>query len=160
MNRKQEIYYSVKDGNLKELETLMKEERNVFDVRPYSQSLLLHACLYEQTEIASYLIKRGFDVNEKDNDGFTPLHACAENHLVKLAELLLQNGADVDIKDSFGNTPLLKAILHADINIDVIKVLLDYSADPEVKNKFGSTALSLALKIKNNTLLKLFNTKK
>ena len=48
----------------------------------------------------------GTDVNEKDDDGWTPLHYAAYGVHKEIVELLIAEGADVDAKDRHGNTPL------------------------------------------------------
>lgn len=154
------IYFSIKENNLGALDRLLTKQKDIFSIRPYSQSLIIHACFENNIQITEYLIKKGFDVNEKDNNGFTPLHACAEYNFAELAELLLKNGAIPDTQDSFGNTPLMKATLHWDKNIDFIKIILKYKGNPDKKNNSGSSPRSLADKMKSDQLIKLFNLKK
>ena len=160
MEETKKIYFSIKENNLTELDRLLKEQNDFFSIKPYDQSLLTHACFENNIGIAEYLIKKGFDVNEKDHNGYAPLHACAEYNFAFLAELLLHNGANPDIKDKFGNTPLMKATLHWDKNIEVIKVLLNHNSNTDEKNNFGSSPRSLADKMQANTLISLFNLKK
>ena len=51
--------------------------------------------------------------NEKDNDGWTPLHyACSYSHLVTV-DALVARGAIVNEKDDRGQTPLHYACLHS-----------------------------------------------
>ena len=42
------------------------------------------------------LLERGFDINSKDNNGGTALHAAARYGRMNAAELLLQRGIDID----------------------------------------------------------------
>ena len=51
----------------------------------------------------------------------------------------MEQGADVDARDNFGNTPLM----HAGLNVDVIKLLLDRGADHTLENNFGITPLKI-----------------
>lgn len=160
MEELKKIYFSIKENNLRELDRLLTGQKDLISIKPYSQSLIIHACFENNIQIVEYLIQKGFDVNEKDNNHFAPLHACAEYNFAKLAELLLKNGAIPNIKDSFGNTPLMIATLHWDKNIDVIKVLLDNKANPDEKNNSGSSPRDLADKMKSDQLINLFNIKK
>jgi ankyrin repeat protein len=44
-------------------------------------------------------IGEGYDVNEPDADGLTPLHMAAINNNYGAAKILLEAGADVDPQD-------------------------------------------------------------
>jgi formylglycine-generating enzyme required for sulfatase activity len=52
------------------------------------------------------LVRRGADVNLKDRDGRTPLHAAVENNRWKLAALLVEKGAMADIRNGDGESAL------------------------------------------------------
>jgi ankyrin repeat protein len=61
-------------------------------------------------EIAELLIAEDANVNEKDDNGSTPLHFAAVNGPKVIVELLIAEGADVNAKDERGKTPLDLAI--------------------------------------------------
>ncbi len=42
-------------------------------------------------------------MNEKNDGGFTPLHAAALNGHKEIAELLIEKGADLNAKDGIGS---------------------------------------------------------
>ena len=53
------------------------------------------------------LKKTGIQINEKDNEGRTPLSYAASRNAVEIAKLLLkQAGIQVNEKDNEGRTPL------------------------------------------------------
>lgn len=49
---------------------------------------------HDWPEAAAALIKRGCDVNAKDNDGFTPLHQAGQFNRRELASVLIEHGAE------------------------------------------------------------------
>lgn len=63
---------------------------------------LHHASEIQNLKMVSLFIKRGADVNIKDNEGVTPLFLTDNIELIKL---LLKNGAEINTKDSTGQTP-------------------------------------------------------
>jgi len=99
------------------------------------------------------LIKRGADVDAKDNDGDTPLHLATERNFIEIAKLLIERGADVNAKNSWGETPLHMASYHN--RIEIAKLLLDAGADVEAKNMFGMTPLYFTDTIKKIKLAQL-----
>jgi len=68
-------------------------------------------------------LKRGADVNAKDEYGRTPLLEAARNGHKAVAELLIAKGADVNAKDNNGRTPLYYAL-----NTGVAKILKRHGA--------------------------------
>lgn len=58
-------------------------------------------------EVATYLIKRGADVNACRTTGFTALHIAAGRGDCNMANLLLQNHADIEASHCSGFTFIL-----------------------------------------------------
>lgn len=81
------------------------------------------------------LLKRGADVNAKNDIGYTALHFAAQEGHAAVAKLLLAKGAEVDALDVNGNTPLSNAVYNE--KLDVVRLLLDAGADADLQNEHG-----------------------
>ena len=76
---------------------------------PASGAAPLHlAVLFDQREMARFLLANGADLNTraKDKHGGTPLHWAAALGRVEMARLLIEAGADVNAADNNAFTPL------------------------------------------------------
>ncbi|MFC1841791.1 ankyrin repeat domain-containing protein [Candidatus Dependentiae bacterium] len=101
--------------------------------------------------IATSLIKYGARVNEKNNNGMTPLHTAMLCGRKKMAALLLENDACIDIKNNLGNTPLHLAVCNN--RNEKLKWLIQCGADINIKNNQGNTPLHIAVYCKNHPLI-------
>lgn len=78
--------------------------------------------------------------NDKDANGYTPVHAAASYGHLELLRYLITQGGNVDIADSDGDTPL-----HSVEDVTTAKVLIEeFSADWRLKNSEGQTVRKLA----------------
>ena len=107
------------------------------------------ASRYGHLEIVKHLIVKGAEVNQKDNEGKTPLHeASSEDHL-DIVKHLIEKEADVNAVSIKGETPL-----HANSNgkfwkrneIEIAQILLNHGANIAAKNFLGETSADLAKK--------------
>lgn len=106
-------------------------------------TVLIDAVIAGNAEIVTLLIKYKGNVNQKGNDGLTPLHlACTYN--LTIVKLLLDHGADVNTKADArkGITPLMVATSHG--CVDVTRLLLERGANVNAKIKVHDTALTMA----------------
>lgn len=91
------------------------------------------------------LIDKGADINEKDEDGWAPLHNAATKRDVNgyhLIALLISNGANVNVKNSSGDTPLhLAASNLGSRYVRSIMVLLNQGAKIDERNTKQQTPL-------------------
>ena len=81
---------------------LSAEEQKKLDDR------LLKLCFSSKyyVEEVKKLIKKGADVNTKNQNGWTPLHLASWNRYLKIVELLIKNGADVNAENKRDKTSL------------------------------------------------------
>jgi ankyrin repeat protein len=118
--------YSKKANN----ELIIKSLKEGIDVNAKSDrglTLLHDASLFDNYELAKFLIGYGADVNAKNNFNGTPLHY-AES--LKMTKLLVENGADVNAQT---NTEY-ETKLHTCVNPEEAKYLLEHGADPHLRN--------------------------
>lgn len=102
--------------------------------------------------VAGTLASSGLSVNQKDQDGLTPLAFAAQAGAERVMGLLLKMKANPHVGDAEGNTPLHWA---ATMNkIKAAEMLLFYGGDPNGQNKIGATPLHMAAVKKESTLLR------
>ena len=71
-----------------------------------SSSTLLHnAAAQGDADLLLQYINEGYNVNERDKDGKTPLHYANKNNKSLCVGILMCKGADLTIKDNEGKTP-------------------------------------------------------
>ena len=108
----------------------------------YAQDLdsqLLDAAKSGQTDKVQALLQSGARVNEKDNEGRTPLMFASAYGHSSIVQVLLDAGADVNAKANNGSTALVGASWNG--HTDTVQVLLANGAKVNEKNRDGVTAL-------------------
>ncbi len=79
------------------------------------------------TEVLKLLIEEGANVNDKNEDGDTPLHLVpTRTYGEEFVKLLLDAGADVNAKNKYGDTPLGDARYSGE---EIRKLLRDAKTD-------------------------------
>ncbi|KAJ1796759.1 hypothetical protein LPJ59_003548 [Coemansia sp. RSA 2399] len=89
-------------------------------------------------------------VNAKDENGYTPLHAAASWKHIDLLKYLIANGGNVNIVDADGDTPL-----HICEDVECAQILLDNGADPNIENHEGLTPVHTTLENEATDVTKL-----
>ncbi|MEN4473129.1 ankyrin repeat domain-containing protein [Mycolicibacterium cosmeticum] len=90
-------------------------------------------------------INEGFDVNESDANGLTPLQMAAINKNYDAAKALLEAGARVDLQDKWATTSPWRAVFGKDGTLPLVELLLHFGADPTIENESGNSPLAQRL---------------
>jgi tetratricopeptide (TPR) repeat protein len=102
-----ELLEAAKAGDLSRVKKLLTTGADIRCTDPEFGATPLHWAAYKgHRRIVSLLLKRGADVNAKNNDGRTPLMFAAGFGHRQVAKLLVQYKADPTVKDKDGNTAL------------------------------------------------------
>jgi quinoprotein dehydrogenase-associated probable ABC transporter substrate-binding protein len=104
---------------------------------------LSNALIANDLDRVKFLVGKGADVNQPDNQGWTPLISAARQRHDDMIKLLIELGADVNLAKSEGTTPLIAAASRD--HVPSIKVLLEHGADIEKPGPQGFRALPLAI---------------
>lgn len=95
-----------------------------------------------QIENLERILSTGFNINQTDSSGNTPLIIVSQKENTGLVKMFLDIGADPNITNSLGNTALHEAVKTG--NIETCRLLLNSDTDKKSKNKEGYTPLDLA----------------
>jgi hypothetical protein len=88
-------------------DTTTRSTSSVISHQTNSGQTLLHlACFLNYSDLASFLITRGIDMDARDRNGCTALHFAALSGSKECARLLLIAGADMEIVNVLGKTPV------------------------------------------------------
>ena len=116
----------------------------------------LHVAAFNNAaEFAKLLLAYGAEVNEANNDGWTPLHNVASKYssgynTLELAKLLIDNGADVNAKGGKYGVTSLHSAVRRDIvtgETEFTQLLIDNGADVNARTG-GQTPLYAAIQEK------------
>ncbi|CAB0045217.1 unnamed protein product [Trichogramma brassicae] len=143
------------DNDISELLFEIADEKNrpvLIDAQDEKGNAPLHLALEGGSKVtAELLLKRGADLDLKNNDGSTALHVICKRAMYwedglpewffKINQNLLRT-IRVDARDNFGKTPLELAL--SDGNETLVRLLLKNGADVNLANCDGSVPLHLA----------------
>jgi ankyrin repeat protein/beta-lactamase regulating signal transducer with metallopeptidase domain len=147
------IHDAAKAGDLAKVKALIDNLGPISSEGDERWMPLHWAASYGHKDVVQLLLANKADVNEKDEDGRTPLHAVTRKDV---AQLLLAKGADVNAKDENGRTPLHN---EAGWHKDVVQLLLAKGADVNAKASNGDTPLRDAAGFGLNDIVELLLAK-
>ncbi|MBK8253564.1 MAG: ankyrin repeat domain-containing protein [Polyangiaceae bacterium] len=103
---------------------------------------LLDAVGTNRADVVRMVLAAGADPNVENDEGVSPLRACAEKGSVEIARTLLLCGAAKTI-NQWGGPGAMTALGLAvrGLHVEMVKLLLAYGADPRAKDVDGLDAL-------------------
>ncbi len=138
-----ELMHAVCYGTWKEVKDLLARGANPNYNDGYHSNVLSRAVFDWRGDIAKHLIDHGADVNQRNDDGTTPLMIAGfvSRNWLQLIAFLLNRGADINAVDRDGRTILMRAIRFG--FYDQARFLIERGADTSVKDRYGKTALDI-----------------
>jgi ankyrin repeat protein len=154
------------EGTDEIIELLISEGADINVKGSYDGRTPLMCAAANSKKAVELLLAKGAEVNTIGVDGMTALIQSIFGILsgsvtTEVCDLLLEKGADVNSQligaDATGWTALMFA--SSNEKVDLVKYLILKGADINLKAKDGTTALSLAIKEKNEEIIKMLKGK-
>jgi ankyrin repeat protein len=147
-NNASALFYAITAGDVQTADLLIaagaKLDNRMTLLGQFQIWPMTFAALGDEAGLVDFLIGKGANVNEVDDDGLSALAWATLTNHVQTIQVLLARGAKVDQVDKFGMTPLLYAASVYYGDTAVLEKLIGAGADLKAKNKQGQTALDLA----------------
>ena len=119
-----------------------KQVKSPQEIRQHLADYLFEAARIGDDNIIREFAASHYDLNVRDEKGYTPLILAAYHGHSSTVDLLIKNKADPCAKDNNGNTALMGALFKGEINI--AHTLATSDCDPDQSNKAGQTAAMYA----------------
>jgi ankyrin repeat protein len=117
----------------------------------------LNAASWGDTKFVKLLIKKGVDINTKENDVMnaeqSAITYAACYGSTEIVKLLIEAGADINAKNNYGMTAFIYAA-HSN-NIEIAKLLIKAGVDINAKDKYGWSAFTFAARNGHTEIVKL-----
>jgi ankyrin repeat protein len=157
-----ELIYSIEQGNLTKVESLLSEGANI-EVRWYYEEVtpLILAAFKGKIEIVRFLLSKGVNIEAVDYKGNTALNLLAgtqytshmTSDILKIISILISKGANIETRDYTGSTPISNA---AKIGNDVVMLsIIVNGAHLDTQDNQGKTPLHWAVLEDNPSTVKL-----
>ena len=101
--------------------------------------LISEAVLQGKIEYVSEILKRGYNINQRDGNGSTPIIAARSGEMI---DYLIKKGADINAMDNFKMTLLAHAVVLGDA--DLSKTIIKKGAKTNTKHENGASLMHLA----------------
>ncbi|KAF0531633.1 serine/threonine-protein phosphatase 6 regulatory ankyrin repeat subunit B-like [Gigaspora margarita] len=120
-NHRYTLIYAARNGHLKIVETLLKNEANVNIIDSDKRTALNWAAENGHTDVVKILIRHGANVNAIDKDEHTALNRAAKKGRVEIIKTLKKHKANVN------NIALYLAAING--QIEAVEILIEYGVN-------------------------------
>ena len=120
-------------------------------------NLLISTIFKDDVELFEDLVDYGFDVNQPDDEGWTPLMAAINRGKCEIVKNLSTAKANLNSINNFGWTPLLYVIELE--KVEIVEHLIDLGAVVNQKDAIGWTPLTFAIEKENLEIVRLLSKK-
>lgn len=142
----QEIITAAESGNLEGVTKALEAGANPSAMGPNSGAL--HCAAFNGHEaVVALLLEKGAKLEEKDKQGYYPIHLSVSRGHVAITEQLLAAGANIEVLTPQNGTPL--HIAAASNYPDILPVLINGGANMEAKDVNELTSLAAAASLGN-----------
>ncbi|MGE0010135.1 MAG: ankyrin repeat domain-containing protein [Candidatus Babeliales bacterium] len=121
-----------------------------------SYAPLYNAVASGNSEIVAYLLAKGADCRNYEQNPPLLVEACMQEH-IEIVKLLAAHGYNIDAQDQNGQTPLIMAVQGN--HKELVAYLLEHNADIAREDDLGYTALSYAREQHNTEIENLLLAK-
>ncbi len=113
-----------------------------------AETALHFAASSNKLQVVDLLLRKGANIDAKDNLGKTALHIAVSEGRLETVKILLKKGANIKALENDGKTAL--HIAACDGKLEIIDFLLQKGADIEAQDNLGQTALHNAVSYLDN----------
>jgi hypothetical protein len=116
-----------------------------------NNSAIIFAANNGHLELLKALVDIGDDIEDRSNNGRTPLHWASLWGHYPVVEYLVDIGANISSTDVTGMTPLMCAVYNN--QKEIVSYLVQQGANPTVKNNYEGTCMSIAKVQRNQAMI-------
>ncbi len=139
-----EVHRAILDERFEEALKLLQDDASLMKAKDLQHNKPLHlAALKGSTNLVSYLLTQGAEVNSRNKFGQTPLHrAMIEGHYV-VARLLIDAHAEVNGRDNQGVIPVHVAAHRR--HGSLVELLLKHGAEVDAQDAFRRRPINMSI---------------
>jgi len=139
-----EVHRAIIEERFDDALKLLQEDASLMKAKDLQNNKPLHlAALKGSTNLVSYLIAQGAEVNSRNKFGQTPLHrAMVEGHYA-VAKLLIDANAEVNGRDNQGVIPVHVAAHRR--HGKLVELLLEHGAEVDAQDAFRRRPINMSI---------------